>query len=999
MCLTLHRRSRGCRIAGAPIQPLTLPSVTTLGEEDHVILDTFCLDRTNECLLRGSQTIKLRPKAFAVLNQLIGRTGQLVTKEELLNTVWPETFVGDGVLKVTIRQLRDAFGDDPKTPSFIETAHRRGYRFIGQLAICGVTPATIQPNLPPPRSFGVVGRDEPLSRLQRWLQKVFGGERQVVFVTGEAGIGKTAFLDAFVQNFASNPSIRISTGQCLEQYGTSEAYLPVLDAIGRLCRKQPEVLEVLRAHAPMWLLQMPALVSASEREVLSRLVSGATRERMLREMGEALAALSQERPLVLLLEDLHWSDYSTLDLISYVARQRESAQLMLIGTLRKSELIVSGHPLKVVKQELLLKQLCKELPLDYLTEEAVTQYLQMRFPLHRFPPALSALIHERTDGNSLFMVNAVDYLLREEAIVESDAGWVLATEIEKVEVGVPDGIREMIEKQIDRLAVEEQRMLEVASAVGAEFSSLAIVAGSESDRTAVETCCDSLARRGQFIREFDVQALPNGEAVTRYQFIHALYQNVLYQRLSVSRRAQLHRAIGEQAEQVFGPRAGEIAAELAVHFEQARDFKRAAKYLQRAADNAMRRFAYREAITLARRGLELLDKLPDTDERAQQELWLQLTLGVPLTVTGGYAAADVGTAYTRARELCRRVGATPDISGVLWGLFAFYIVRAELNTAREIAAEFLRLGEQLPDSVLAMRGHLAMEVTCVEMGRFAESIKHFEAALLLYDPHQHRDDAFVYSQNPGVALRSHAAWALWFLGQPDRALQLMNEALVLARELSEPHGLAHTLHFAAIIHHLRRDEALAQQHAEAAIAVSTEHGLLMYQACAMIARGSALVEQGSHAQGIEQMRLGLVMQEATGARLARPHFLALLAAALRKTGQAGEGLCVVEEALTLSQQRGEERYLAELYRLKGELLLMRDGPTGVADCFNQAIAIARRQGAKSWELRAAMSLARLYQNEGNTKLACERLSTIYDRFTEGFDTNDLREAKALLDQS
>ncbi|HJY30357.1 MAG TPA: AAA family ATPase [Pyrinomonadaceae bacterium] len=959
-----------------------------MGNENPVILDNFCLDRKNECLLRGAQVIKLRPKAFAVLNQLVGRTGQLVTKEELLDTVWPETFVGDAVLKVTIRQLRDAFGDDPKTPEFIETAHRRGYRFIGQLAECGHAPVTQEQ-----RASRVVGRDRALTLMQGWLQKVFGGERQVVFVSGEAGIGKTALLDTFVQTIAANGSTRIATGQCLEQYGTSEAYLPVLGAVGRLCREEPQALDILRDHAPMWLLQMPSLVSASEREMLNRTVSGATRERMLREMGEALAALSEEQPLVLVLEDLHWSDYPTLDLISYVARQRQRAHLMLIGTYRTSELMVSGHPLKAVKQELLVKQLCEELPLEYLSKESVAQYLEARFPANRFPGALASLIHQRTEGNPLFMVNAVDYLLNEGSI----DGLELVTDIEKVEVGVPDGIRQMIEKQIDHLDAEEQRILGAASAVGAEFSSRAVVAGLGMDQALVDTCFDELAYHGQFIHDRGVQELPNGEAVTRYGFIHALYQNVLYDRLSTSRRVQLHRGIAEHTEQVYGERAREIAAELAMHFERGRDYKRASKYLQRASDNTIRRFAYRESIALARRGLELLERLPDTAERAEQELSLQITLGVPLVVSAGYAAEDVGKAYTRARELCRRLGPTPDIAEALWGLWAFYVVREELKTAGEIAQEMLDLGKQLPYPGLAMRGHLAKEVTCFEMGQFSEAIEHFEKALTLYDPERHLDDAFLYSQNPGVALRSHAAWVFWVLGQPDYALKVMTDALNLARELSEPHGLAHTSYFAAMVHHLRRESRLAQQHADATIAVSTEHGVSIYRAFGTIARGAALVQQGSLDEGIEQIRHGLAVHETTEAKLARPHFLALLTDALARTQQIDEALRLAEEALEISFRTGEERYVAELYRLKGELLL-KSNVTGAEDCFNEAIRVSRKQKAKSWELRSAIRLARLYKDQGKVKLARDLLSEIYNWFTEGFDTKDLQEARALLDE-
>ena len=402
-----------------------------MANDPQTIFNPFSLDLVNECLWRGSEAIKLRPKAFAVLNYLLERPGQLVTKEELLNSIWPQTFVSDAVLKVTIRQLREALDDDPKSPRFIETAHRRGYRFIGQIAESEqAQPAgsgaseQFRLRLCTARSLsgGFVGRDEALTRMRSWLQKMLAGERQIVFVTGEAGIGKTALVDTFARSIASDRRIRIGRGQCLEQYGTGEAYLPVLEAIGRLCREQAHVVDVLRAHAPMWLLQMPSLVSASDRELLNRGVSGATRERMLREMGEALEALTAEMPLVLILEDLHWSDYSTLDLISYLARQRQPAHLMLIGTYRTVELIVSGHPLKAVKQELLAKQQCEELPLEYLNEEAVGKYLAIRFPDNRFPAGLARLIHERTEGNPLFMVNAVDFLVTEGLIVEHEDG-------------------------------------------------------------------------------------------------------------------------------------------------------------------------------------------------------------------------------------------------------------------------------------------------------------------------------------------------------------------------------------------------------------------------------------------------------------------------------------------------------------------------------------------------------------------------------------------------
>jgi DNA-binding winged helix-turn-helix (wHTH) protein/predicted ATPase len=976
-----------------------------VAREKRIVFGPFCLDLANECLWKGSQAIKIRPKAFAVLDYLLANPSRLVTKEELLQSVWPETFVGEAVLKVTVRQIRETLGDDPASPRFIETAHRRGYRFIGSIGESVPAAAekpgfqnanTVSSSLTrvPDSLQRVVGREDALSRMRGWVGKILGGERRIAFITGEAGIGKTALVDTFVHSIANERGIRIARGQCLEQYGTSEAYLPFLEGIGRLCHEHPQIVDVLRAHAPMWLLQMPSLVSASDRELLSREVFGATRERMLREMGEALEAITADIPLVLVLEDLHWSDYSTLDLISYLARQRQPAKLMLIGTYRPVELIVSGHPLKAVKQELLARQQCEELPLEYLNENAVAKYLSIRFPTNRFPEELVGLIHERTEGNPLFMVNAVDYLEAEKLVGLSQQTWELLVAIENVEVGVPDSIRQMIEKQIEHLDVNEQRTLEAASVAGAEFSTIAVAAGLDEDLMDIEIRCDELARRHQFIRDCGVQVFPNGEAVTQHAFIHALYQNVLYDRVSASRRVQLHRRIGERVEALYGERAGEIASELAMHFERSANHAHAIRYLHIAAENVLRRFAYREAIALSRRGLELIGKLPDTADRATHELELHITLGVPLIATTGYAAPDVGSTYTRARELCRQLGETPKVSQAHWGLWTFYLVKADLGIAREIAQEFMRLAEDNPYSALSM------EVTLMHLGEFDLSMDHFDKVMSLYDPQRHRDDAFRYSQNSAVGAQSHASWTLWFLGLPDQAQDRVEQVLAMAQELSDPHGVAHALFFTAFLHHLRGEERMALERADEAIAVSAIHGLALYQAMAMITRGWALSELGQHEEAIDQIRLGLDTHQATGTELVRPHFLALFAEALGKAGQTHEGLRVLEQALEMALRNDERYYLAELYRIKGELLLMssKDATDDAETCFKRAIEVARKLKTKSLELRAAMSLTRFYQSRNQLEKAQGLVSQVYGSFTEGFETRDLREARDLIEE-
>ncbi len=427
--------------------------------DKQIILGAFRLDPSNECLWREGQTIQLAPKDFAVLLYLVEHPNRLVTKEELLDAVWPDTVVSDGVLKVSIRKLRQALGDDPHAPGFIATSHRRGYRFIGPVR---EERSQQQPwRLHIAAQSGLVGRAADLAQLHDTLAQAMNGERRVVFITGDAGIGKTALLESFLKEATDELQVWVARGQCLEQYGAGEAYLPVIEAISRLCRERASdnLVELLRNHAPTWLQQMPWLTTISDRKA----TLGASRERMLSEMAEMLEAAAARAPLVLALEDLHWGDYSTLDLVSYLARRREQARLLVVGTYRPVEALLNEHPIKSVKQELQVHNQCAELPLDFLRGSDVQEYLSARFPGANLPAELAQSIHSRTGGNPLFMVNAVDYLLVEGAIAQREGQWTLEAAVEKIEVGVPESIRQMIEKQIARLNKEQLRLLETAA--------------------------------------------------------------------------------------------------------------------------------------------------------------------------------------------------------------------------------------------------------------------------------------------------------------------------------------------------------------------------------------------------------------------------------------------------------------------------------------------------------------------------------------------------------
>jgi predicted ATPase len=787
-------------------------------------------------------------------------------------------------------------------------------------------------------------------------------------------------------------------------------------------------------------VQLPALLSATDLEALQRKTQGATRERMLREMGEAIDAITAERPLLLWLEDLHWSDTSTLELLVVLARRREPARLLVIGTYRPVDVLVQEHPLLAVKQELQLHGQCNELPLGLLSETQVAEYLAQRFtvgahgraPLH----ALAKMIHRRTDGNPLFLVTAVDDLVEQQVLVQNEGHWAVQGELAAIETRVPNSLQQMIERQIERLSVEDRRMLEVASVAGMEFSAAALAAGMQTEPENVEERCAELARRAHFLRALGPGEWPDGTAAARYGFLHALYQEVLYERIPAGRRQRLHQRIGERQEVAYDKRVREIAAELAVHFEQGRDYPKAVQYLQYAGENALQRSAYQETITLLAKGLELLKALPDTLERSQQELTLQIALGVPLMATKGFSAPEVGAVYRRARELCQHVGETPQLFPVLWGLWSFYVVRAELHTAHELGEQCLRLARKVQDPALLVEAHYALEATLAHLGEATLALEHFEQVITLYNPQQHRSLAFRYGGfDPEVAGRGYAgAWLLWFLGYPNQALTQIHKALTLAQGLSHPFSLVWALIESAVLHQHRREEQLVQEQAEAIMRLSHEQGFAHELAVGTNMRGWALVEQGQVEEGIAQMRQSLAARRAMGARIVEPIFLARLAEAYGKVGQVEEGLSLLAEALAVVARTGQRVYESEVHRLKGELTLQKGArdwglgagssspqaislkplvPSEVEEAegyFLKAIDIARKQQAKSLELRATMSLARLWQQQATQDVlrntqhvtrnrlaeAHSRLSEIYNWFTEGFDTKDLQEAKALL---
>jgi predicted ATPase/DNA-binding winged helix-turn-helix (wHTH) protein len=988
----------------------------------------FRLDLVNQQLWRGGVLLPLRPKPFAVLAYLAMQAGRLVPRAELVKAVWPDTHIGAAVLRGYIRDLRLALGDDPQAPRFIETLAHRGYRFVAAVSGSAASPADDQQPQPAGelRNPTLVGREAELGLLHRCLMRAMRGSRQVVFLTGEPGIGKTTLVDAFLANPASGTKVRVARGQCVEHFGSGEGYLPLLEALAQLCRDPggDELIALLTRHAPTWLVQMPALISDNELAAVQRRVQGASRERMLRELAEALEVLTAATPLILVIEDLQWSDFSTLDLLSLTAQRRGLARLLLLGTYRPADVILSRHPVRALKQELQVRGQCEELALGCLNVSEVDQYLVARFPAQKSSTALGQFIHHATEGNPLFMVNVVDYWLSQGVLAETDGQWCLTADVADARVGLPESLRQMIEKQLERFTPVEQRVLEVASVVGSTFSAALVAPALEVSTEEVEEVCRRLAQRALFLRESVPTQWPDGTISANYSFLHAFYQQVQYERLVVGRRVRLHRQLGQWLEAAYGGQTDEIAAELAVHFERGHAYEQAVQYAWKAADNAGRRHAPHEAAALLSKALELLEALPDTPERDQQELALRVGLGVPLLMIKGYGAREVKETFTRARELCQQLTESPQLLPALAGLFRFYFVRAEFQTARELAEQVLRLAQETSEPVILLLAHSLLGVSLLNLAGFTAAHDHLVQGIQLYDPERHRFLAVLYGDDPGVVCLSFASVALWFLGYPDQARQRCEEAVALARELSHPYSLAFALSFAGEIHVRRREPVEGQKYLDALRVLATEQGFSFFLAQGTFLHGWARAEQQSREEGTAQMRRALADYQATGAEMGRPSHLVLLAEALAKSGHLDEALAEWENARVAIDKTGERTYEAELYRLKGELVLAassqgqpsivrrpknKSRSAAIAKRsetiesqaerhFHQAIEVARNQQNRALELRAVTSLSRMLLQQGQRGPARKMLAEIYNWFTEGFETADLKDAKALLDE-
>ena len=713
--------------------------------------DAFRLEPPPGGLWRGDVRIALRPRSLAMLRYLAAHAGRLVTKAELRQHVWGGTHVTDTVLRVCVQEIRAALGDAAAAPQYLETVEPQGYR----LRVGGETE-----DLPPLTAGPIVGRQQEIARLEDWFQHATQGTRQLVFVSGDVGMGKTTVVDRFLAHCAAGSVGRIGRGQCAEHYGEGEPYLPFFEALWQLSRgpAHDAILAVLRQYAPLWLVQLPGLVSEPELERLQRQVAGATPARMRRELAQALDVLTADAPLVLVLEDLQWSDPSTVDLLAYLAQRREPAQLLVLGTYRPVDLVLQAHPLHGLVQELGGRGLVRDLPLELLLAEDVATYLAGRLggPV---ASSLVACVHEHTDGHPLFLVTLVEHLVQQRLLARCAGQWTLRAEMEARVAQLPQEVRQLMLRRLATLPAAARQVLEVASVVGQAFAAAAVAAGTQSPVEDVDTVCDGLVTSQRVLEDTGVTVWPDGTRGGTYRFHHALYQQVLYASLGTTRRAQLHRQVGTRLEGGYGARAGDIAAQLALHFERAGEVARAVPYLQQAADTATRRQAYQEAIAALTKGLALLATLPDSPARARHELTLLLLLGPRLMAAHGYAVPAVGASYTRALTLAQQVGEPWHCCQALQGLSRFQLLRAQVRQAHEVCQQCCQLASDHHDPTLVQEGALDLGLIAFYRGDPVTAWACLEPRRPAVPPHSSRPSSARRRRCRACATASMARWS------------------------------------------------------------------------------------------------------------------------------------------------------------------------------------------------------------------------------------------------
>lgn len=965
--------------------------------------DRFVLDEANARLTDGVGPVRLEPKALAVLCELARQPGRLATKDALLDAVWGHRHVSESVLKSVISQLRAALDDDAAKPRFIETVSRKGYRFIGRVADSDpAVPLVQREGAPPPTASGVaagrgaeslpilIGREDALARLRASWHRARAGQRQLFWIEGDAGIGKTTLIDRFVAEVGAGACAR---GQCVEQFGAGEPYLPLLEALDALARRNDQHVALMRQVAPTWLVQLPWLVTDADRVALQAELAGAGQDRMVRELWELLARLTRDAPLVLVTEDLHWSDQGTLRLMNHFARQRAPLHVLWVASFRLTQVIAESHPLQQIRAELRLHRLCEELLLDSFSEAELAAYVAHRAPASAVAPAFIKALHAHTEGLPLFVASVLDGLLAGDAgLPVGDDGRTGAGE---AAWSVPDGLAGAIEGQLARLPAGTSEVLEAASVCGMEFRAATVAALLGREPPAVIGICDDLVRRQFWLREAAVLALPDGNVDTKYAFRHAVYKHVFYQRLSGARRIGLHRQAARALEQGRAAGVAATSAEIASHHELGCESQPAVAHYSAAAESALGHFAPQEALQLTDRALALLPGCPEGIARQELELSLVATRGVAFGLLKGIAARETVGAFERVSALCALLPQAPArallLNSIGWGL----LTRGDYEGAIAMTQRIEAIAKAFDDPVLFVFACNLRGVTLANAGRFAEARHSMLEGIAVCEREGDRLAVHQLYVDPEASMCGNVAIPLMQLGFVDQARAMAARALQRTARRGQPMARL-VVHWCACALAIRLDDVEAvDTHAAELEGLGASTTIQQARAPARWFRGWVEVRRGRAREGLAQIREGLALYEQSGTLAGSTETLAYAAEALIGLQRWQEAQATLDQANGIVERFGERLYVTELRLLQAQVAAGLGQAAAERSEIEAALGEARSVGALGAELRAAVALS---ARAGRTVEDLATLRAVHARLQEGFDTPLCRQARALLDR-
>lgn len=948
---------------------------TALRRSRLTVFGPYRLDVAGGRLWRGDRPVVLRAKTWQVLCLLVERAGELVTVDEIMDAVWAGVTVGPSVLTNVIGELRRALDDRAGAPRWIETVHRRGYRFLGaESDDVAREPASDAPA----RIF--VGRDAELAELARLWDDACHGRRRMVFVAGEAGLGKTTLIDAFATRLARDPQGRVAGAQCIDQHGAGEPYMPVLDLLDRLGGGDDRAafVDVLRHHAPTWLAQISSLLPADEMQRLRQSLLGTDPQRMLREGVALLEALAARGPIALVLENVHWADRPTLDLVNALAQRADAAALLIVLTYRPAEAVARSHPVAQLVHQLRLHRRARLLSLAPFGPKDVHAYLDRRVP-GQAATALAALAEEQSAGNPLFLGALVTHLIERGELQSHDGNWTLAAARREVEW--PDDLRATIDAELGLLPAPVLELLQAASVEGDEFSLQGVAAATGAAVEDIEDRLHEVATRWQLTTPIDARALAEG-ADTRYRFKHALYRHAAYARIPPSRRRRLHQRVGERIELVWGDRAGEVASQLLTHFEAADDVERRVRYARLAGDTAAARFVPLDAAAHYRDAVAQLRRLPATPERLREIAVLELASGNMRGFAGTFLDPEVRDAYARAEAAARAGGAHRERFRALFGLCTCHVATGDPRPLAPLVQQQLEMTTTVVPGLAAQAHWRAGEMHLLR-GELDDARVHLEASLAA--------DA-----EPGIPVLTDVrcsagaglAITLTLLGRFHDARVALDRALARSEALGLPFNLCYTAWFAVIVHTLQRDEAQRMAAAARITELAAQFAISSYQGTDIWSSSNA----GDHLDDLFRIEAAT---RGTRGRSFEPAILGRIAAACVAAGDVARARHWATAGLREAAGMGQHWYDAELHRLAGDACRAGGGdPADAEAAFRRAIDVARGQGARLWHLRAATSLAHLLYARGDATAA----RALLDDAGAGLSTEDavdVQEAQAL----